>query len=359
MGFCGGCGQKSGPEDKFCTGCGVPIKEVQVSVLEDSGQVIKEEYRLGTAPPDAELVDGTHIGDKKKKGEWLEAKLNHILEFAGFQTKREENFVFNDSTGDRFEIDVLAWDPNIEIFVECKDYSDLKMSEKIMYTLTGQLDDYRKRQTKDVIGILAMTAKDDGRNTGIRENLKKHNCFLWDGSFIEHLENKMVELGNKQDFRRYVLDHLDIFEAPPEKSSGDDYDFMVKYSFFTISPREYVGKIFDVMLIIDDIRVKLPENIKIINHSFSALRDDRGKSVLSYNIVADFSMKLNMDEIKRYAKKHKGIMDRIRRRKPIEIAYRGYKNEMYELISRIYGVSYDSKKGTKYFDITFEGSRVE
>jgi len=58
-----------------------------------------------------------------------------------------------------------------------------------MYTLTGQLNDYRKRQPKSVLGILAMTAKDDGRNAGIRESLRKHNCFLWDGSFIEHLQS--------------------------------------------------------------------------------------------------------------------------------------------------------------------------
>jgi hypothetical protein len=97
------------------------------------------------------------------------AATEHILKFAGFQTEREVQFVFNDRTGDRFEIDVLAKDAIIEIFVECKDYNALKLSEKIMYTLKGQLDDYRKRSSKKVVGILTMTAIDDGRNSGIRE----------------------------------------------------------------------------------------------------------------------------------------------------------------------------------------------
>ena len=67
MGFCGTCGKKAEPDEKFCTGCGVPIKEAKISVLEESGQVIKEEYRESTAPPDAELAAGTHIGDKIAK----------------------------------------------------------------------------------------------------------------------------------------------------------------------------------------------------------------------------------------------------------------------------------------------------
>ncbi len=179
MGFCGGCGKQSSSKDNFCTGCGTPIIESKISVLEDTSQIIKEEYKQGTTPPEAETSQGTHIGDQKKSGEWLEATTAHVLKFAGFDVDRDVPFVFNDSTNDKFRIDVLARDPNIEIFAECKDYSDLKMSEKIMYTLTGQLDDYRKRQSKDVIGILVMTAKDDGRNQGIRENPKKHNCYLW------------------------------------------------------------------------------------------------------------------------------------------------------------------------------------
>ena len=148
LGFCGSCGKRASEKDKFCTVCGEPISESQVTVLEDVGEIIKEEYRTNQAPPDAELTSGEFIGDQKRAGEWLEATVEHILRFAGFETQRQASFVFNDSTGDKFIIDVLARDPNIEIFVECKDLHDLKMDEKIMYTVIGQVSDYRKRQTK-------------------------------------------------------------------------------------------------------------------------------------------------------------------------------------------------------------------
>ena len=323
----------------------------------EAAQVIKEEYRQSMTPPEAEAAQGTHIGDQKKKGEWLEYTASHILKFAGFETHREVPFVFNDNTGDRFRIDMLATDPNIEIFVECKDYSNTKMSEKIMYTLTGQLDDYRKHQHKTVIGILAMTARDDGRNQGIRESLRAHNCFLWDGSFLEHLENKIVELGNKDDFRRYVLDHLDVFEPLERKDAGDHYDFLIKYSFHTIHPDEYVGKSFHVFNIIDDIKEKLPKNVEIVNQKSNPIKEGRG--VLSYNVIVDFSLKLTMEEIERFAKSKRKLADKIRRRKPEEIVYKSYRKEMHDLIASVYGVSYNPKAKNRYFEIEFMGSRIE
>ena len=357
MGFCGGCGKQTGPKDSFCTGCGTSIVESKISVLEDTTQIIKEEYKQSTAPPEAEISQGTHIGDQKRRGEWLESTTSHILKFAGFDVDREVSFVFNDSTNDKFRIDVLARDPNIEIFVECKDHSDLKMSEKIMYTLTGQLDDYRKRQNKDVVGILVMTAKDDGRNQGIRENLKKHNCFLWDGAFLEHLENKITEFGNKEDFRRYILDHLDIFEELAKKPKGEYYDFMIKYSTYTIAPTEYVGKSFDIMNIIDEINEKLPDSVKIINHTRHALKND--KQVISYNLVMDFSLKLTMEQIEKLAKSRRKFGDRIRRRKSGEIAYRSFREDIHSILADTYGISYNPKKNSKYYNIEFVGSRVK
>lgn len=357
MGFCGGCGKQAGTNDRFCTGCGTPIVESKISILEDTSQIIKEEYKQSTAPPDAEISQGTHIGDQKKSGEWLESTTAHVLKFAGFEVERETPFVFSDSTSDKFRIDVLARDPNIEIFVECKDYVDLKMSEKIMYTLTGQLDDYRKRQNKDVIGILVMTAKDDGRNQGIRENLRKHNCFLWDGAFLEHLENKIIELGNKEDFRRYVLDHLDIFEELAKKPKGEYYDFMIKYSTYTIPPSQYVGKSFEIMNIIDEINDKLPKSVSIINHTRHAIKDNN--QVITYNLVIDFSLKLTMEQVEKLAKLRRKFGDRLRRRKPFAIAYRSFREDIYDLLTRIYGISYDPKSKSKFYDIEFLGSRVK
>jgi len=64
MGFCGACGKKAESDEKFCTGCGTPIKEAKISVLEGTGEIIKEEYIESTAPPDAELTKSSHVLDQ-------------------------------------------------------------------------------------------------------------------------------------------------------------------------------------------------------------------------------------------------------------------------------------------------------
>lgn len=360
MVFCGSCGKQAQDNHRFCTSCGTQIVELaDLDIgLEEVSHVVKEEYRTNTTMPHQDPLDGTHIGDQKKSGEWLESTVEHILRYAGFQTEREANFIFNDRTGDRFEIDVLAKDADIEIFVECKDYNDLKLSEKIMYTLKGQLDDYRKHSNKKVVGILAMTAIDDGRNSGIRERLEKEHAFLWDGSFIDNLKNKMVEFGNAEDFRKYVLDHLDVFEEPTDKNGDGLYNFMAKYSFYTFSPDKYVGREFDVMNFIDDIKHKLKnENIKIINKKFEAIRSDE-KRILSYKIILDFSMPLTKNQVEKYASKHVGFFDKILRKSPYEITWRGYKSELEATLENIYGIRYEPKSKSVYDHITYEGGRI-
>jgi hypothetical protein len=200
MPFCGSCGKMADDDDQFCVGCGKPIKETKISVLEETGQIVKEEYRASSAPPDADLSRGTHIGDQKKAGEWLEFTTENILKFAGYQTIRQYAVQINPETKDKFYVDVLASDPYVEIFVECKDYEPTKLSEKILFEFIGQLSHYRKMQSKNVIGILAMSARDDSSNKGIREKLRTENAYLWDGSFIEHLQNKMAEVKTKAEF---------------------------------------------------------------------------------------------------------------------------------------------------------------
>ncbi len=177
------------------------------------------------------------------------------------------------------------------------------------------------------------------------------------GAFLEHLENKMVELGNKDEFRRYVLDHLDIFEDLVKKPKGEFYDFMIKYSTYTIPPTEYVGKSFEIMNIIDEINEKLPESVKIINHTRHALKDN--KQVLSYNLVIDFSLKLTMEQIEKLAKSRRKFGDRVRRRKSGEIAYRSFREDIYDILANTYGISFNPKKKSKYYDIEFMGSRVK
>ena len=63
MGFCGACGKQAGNEDKFCTYCGTPIIESKITVMEETGEIIKEQYRVNTSTPVG--LSRTLIGDKK------------------------------------------------------------------------------------------------------------------------------------------------------------------------------------------------------------------------------------------------------------------------------------------------------
>jgi len=358
MAFCGGCGKKATIDDKFCRGCGKLIVEKTVTVTEENAEIIKEEYRLSSEH--TKESGGTHIGDQQKSGEWLESTVEHILKYAGFNTKRNESFVFNEATGDEFRIDVLAVDAQNEIFVECKDYKDIKISEKIMYTLTGQLDDYRKHQSKKVTGILAITAKDDGRNRGVNETLSKHDSFLWDGSMIEHLKNKMTEIGNKEEFRSYVLHRLELFDSPEPKKDGDS-EFLMKFSCCTISPDDYVGKSFDSSNFIDDINQKLDSSgVSIINHKSEPIR--QGGAIHGLKLTLTFSFSMNWSEIKSFGDKHKKLTDRIKMKlgkyNEYYIVTREYEERIADTLKNIYGIRY-SKKSKEWFNhIWFEGSRI-
>ena len=190
-------------------------------------------------------------------------------------------------------------------------------------------------------------------------NVKKHNCFLWDGAFLEHLENKIIELENKKDFRRYVLDHLDIFEELEKKNDGEYYDFMIKYSAYTMPLSEYVGKSFEIMNIIDEINDKLPQNVNIINHTRQAIKFKESKEIWRYNLIFDFSFKLTMNQIEKYAKSKRKFSDRIRRTKPEQITYRSFREGIYDILSNTYGISYDPKEKDEFHNIDFIGSRVK
>ena len=134
-------------------------------------------------------------------------------------------------------------------------------------------------------------------------------------------------------------------------------DFMIKYSAYTIPPGEYVGKSFDIMNIIDELNEKLPDKISIINHTYQAIKD--GNKVITYNLVVDYSFKLTMEQIKKVAKSRRKFGERIRRRKPAQIAYRSFREDIFDIMSGIYGISYNPKKNGEFYDIEFMGSRVK
>lgn len=72
----------------------------------------------------------THIGIEKKTGGWLENETERILRFAGLKTQRERRIVFEESTNEHYRVDILAQYDDLTLFVECKDYSEIKVDEK-------------------------------------------------------------------------------------------------------------------------------------------------------------------------------------------------------------------------------------
>lgn len=359
MPFCGNCGKKADNEDRFCTVCGAQIKEVRISVTEELGQVIKEEYKESTAPSDAQIGRGTHLGDKKgKSGEWLEYITDHVLKFSGYQTKRQYAVSINDTTRDKFYVDVLASDPFVDIFVECKDYGETKVSEKILFEFIGQLNHYRNMTSKNVIGILAISARDDeSKNTGIRERLRKENAYLWDGSFLEHLQNKMTQVQNKDEFHSYIVNHLNIDESPTKNSEGD-MTYIVRYGFYTVQKHQYIGKKFDVMNIINDAKMALNKlDVKIVNHEIDSIKTNAG-TLIRYLVHLDLSHTINEKELTDEVSKIKvGFLDKIRKRSPYSIWGENYRATLESVLSDVYGVNFDPKGKDNFAQVYPEGSR--
>ena len=114
---------------------------------------MEDDLRDSEFPTYADNIDKTievrtdsdsHIGVEKKSGGWLENETERILRFAGLKTQRERRIVFEESTNEHYRVDILAQYDNLTLFVECKDYSEIKVDEKILFTLIGQVHDYRR-----------------------------------------------------------------------------------------------------------------------------------------------------------------------------------------------------------------------
>lgn len=360
MGFCGACGKKADSEDKFCTGCGGPITEAKVSVLEETGEVIREEYRQSTAPPEAELSTSSHIAGRNEGG-WLEYTVNNILKFGGYQTFPQYEVLIDEQTRDKFYVDALATDPYVEIFVECKDYKEEKLPEKILFEFIGQLNHYRKMTTKNVVGVLAMSAKDDSKSKGYREKLSKENAFLWDGAFLEHLQNKMNETQTKDEFHSYIVNHLNIDESVETKKQGD-MTFIVRYGFYTVQKNQYIGKKFDVMNILDDIKKQLVKQedttTKIVNYEIESIQD-KGGNLIRYLVHVDLSTPIEQKDLKvlsTYRKKR--WLEKLRKPNPITVAFEGYTAFLNTVLAQVYGINYDIKGKNDLEKLYYEGGRI-
>jgi len=180
---------------------------------ENDDDYSNEDAGIDTIPIRTETE--THIGIEKKVGGWLEKTCADILEFAGFDTQREVKINFTDKTLDHFRIDVLAKFNELTIFLESKDYNEIKVNPKILFTLIGQINHYRlENPSEKVVGVLATSAKNiNDANSGISQKLESEGCYLWDGFQIQDFKDKIKQFRNGSSFRRYLLEKIQ-FEIP-------------------------------------------------------------------------------------------------------------------------------------------------
>ena len=183
----------------------------------------------------------THIGIEKKSGGWLENECEKIIKFAGFTTQREVKISYDDDASDHYRIDVLAKYQNLTIFLEAKDYEEVKVDSKILFTLIGQVNHYRSEHPdENVIGILATSAKNvDGTNDGVSRRLKAEGCYLWDGFKITEFKNQRDQYRDGELFQEYFFNEIEYFKNKAEEKEDIDPKkgeprFFCRLSFFNI-----------------------------------------------------------------------------------------------------------------------------
>ena len=347
--FCGNCGKRALDADKFCTNCGNPIIEAKL-VVDEVGQIIKDEYKANQFSSIADSSLGS-LSNQKRDVEWLEIIINDILKFADFKTTRQAYITLDEKGQNNFFVDILAIDFHLEIFVECKELKDLKTSEKILSDFIDQINQYRRSLGRRVIGILATTSNSDVYNTGIREKLKNENSFLWDDAFVDYLKNKMIEIKDKNEFRTYVLNHLDMTDISsiPNK---DDIRFTVRYSFYTIHPADYIGGEFNVAQIIDNVENMLKgSSTRITNQIVEPVLADDGKTLTRYLVRLDFMRTIPKHEFQKLIANRGSLT--------IEDVYNEYLDGLHALLKKAYGVSYVSESIDPYETIYCEGGNAE
>ena len=249
----------------------------------------------------------SHFGIEKKSGGWFENEVERILYYAGFDTKREQRIVFEKTTNEHYRVDIIAKLNNLTLFVECKDYDEIKVSEKILFTLIGQIHDYRLENPNEfVIGIMATTAKNFGQNEGIMNKLNAENCYLWDGVMIQNLKNKQLELGDRYNFQNFILGTIE-YEKETKKQQQEFPGQCVLYTrmeFYSILEFKYIGNIFSEKSIFDDLK-KNTANTKIeaISMKYVKLGKDHDYRL---KFVVDFRLVKSKKDIENHWKKQHG-----------------------------------------------------
>lgn len=289
----------------------------------------------------------THIGVEKKTGGWLENETERILRFGGFKTQRERRIVFEESTNEHYRIDILAQYDDLTLFVECKDYSEIKVNEKILFTLIGQVHDYRRDHPDEtVVGILVTSAKNIGQNMGIQNKLQREGCQLWDGTTIQKLQDKMIDVDRKSEFSTYLFDKLGYLIQSDDFDDDNllpgEHQFHCRMHFFSIPAVKYIGNKFSHKSIIGDLkRVLSGSGISISSFSYKNFNSSEGERIELY---VDFQKTLTEKKVQEYWKSQSGFF-RKPKESPMELMEISFESTCLGAITKTYGVEYGHTTG--------------
>lgn len=283
----------------------------------------------------------SHIGVEKKTGGWLENETDRILRFAGLKTQRERRVVFEETTNEHYRVDILAQYDNLTLFVECKDYSEIKVDEKILFTLIGQVHDYRRDHPDEiVIGILVTSAKNIGQNLGIQNKLNREGCQLWDGTTIQKLQDKMLEVDTKIEFASYLFEKLGYISgidnvSEDSKIMPGQHKFHSRISFFSIPALKYIGNKFSHKSIAYDLKNVLEgSDIRISSLSYKNFNSVEGERL---RMVVDFEKNIPESKVLEHWKS-KSKWFKKPKESPIELMEIGFESACIAAVTKTYGV---------------------
>ena len=281
----------------------------------DDSDMDNESFGFEEKPEDTVNVrveSETHFGVERKSGGNFENECEKIIKFAGFTTQREVKVSYDDDSSDHYKIDVLAKYQNLTIFLEAKDYEEVKVSPKILFTLIGQVNHYRSEHpNENVIGILATSAKNiDGTNDGISRRLEAEGCYLWDGFKIIEFKNQWEKFRDGELFQEYFFNEIEYFKSKVEEKEDIDPKkgeprFFCRLGFYSIPKLHYIGNLFHVNSILADLENQLDgTSLMLIRTRYDQFNDIANQP--RFHFYCDFELSKTHDQIRKHGLKNKG-----------------------------------------------------
>lgn len=223
MVFCGSCGKRASDGDKFCTSCGTQIKESTIQVVEEVGDIIKNEYREQSGG--SEIVPPEYDNDvqiqptTRELGNKLEEMVEKIFQSQGYETKTRQKIL--GESGAYNEIDVIATRKSVKIAIECKNYAEgSKVGIKEIRDFVQKLVDINFHRG---IFVTSSYFSDEAR-TLADSNPNEKQVELWDREDLTH-QVMTTTLG--RDSKSNLLSKtLKIENALPMQGSVNDYSFL-------------------------------------------------------------------------------------------------------------------------------------